>query len=355
MPKNDDLVSIINAGHKKNGTVLRCVGDEQEVRAFSVWAPMAIAAIKALAGTVEHRAVMIEMTRKPPGTKFKRFRADKPPKEFAVLASQAARWTADSRETIATADPAVPEALSNRAADNWLPLFAVADAIGGIWPQKARAAALTIQQGDDDELGVQLLADIKVLFAGEAMHSADLVAALNAREGSPWAEISHGKPLTANRLSAMLRDFQIKSTQIKLEGVNRFGYRRAQFEAAFTAYEAPTPFQNTTATTDLKDKEKLTFQNTTSENAGSVSELEIDQQKQSGSVGSVSKRGVAAYARHAAELPGRIAANGYAIRRNPEDRREPGPPVTCRVQIREIRHPAIKSGPDDDLNDFVAF
>jgi hypothetical protein len=27
--------------------------------------------------------------------------------------------------------------------------------------------------------------------------------------------------------------------------------------------------------------------------------------------------------------------------------------LSCRVTVREIRHPAIKSGPDDDLNDFT--
>ena len=48
------------------------------------------------------------------------------------------------------------------------------------------------------------------------------------------------------------------------------------------------------------------------------------------------------------------SSNGYAISHSPEDRREPGE-LTCRVRIREVRHPAIKSGPDDDLEDFAAF
>jgi hypothetical protein len=47
--------------------------------------------------------------------------------------------------------------------------------------------------------------------------------------------------------------------------------------------------------------------------------------------------------------------NGYAISATPEDRREPEPAgqVFARVTIREIRHPAISSGPDDDLADFA--
>jgi hypothetical protein len=54
------------------------------------------------------------------------------------------------------------------------------------------------------------------------------------------------------------------------------------------------------------------------------------------------------------EPPGTMAANGFAISATPEDRKPllPGQ-LTARVWIREIRHPAIKSGPDDDLNDFT--
>jgi hypothetical protein len=49
-----------------------------------------------------------------------------------------------------------------------------------------------------------------------------------------------------------------------------------------------------------------------------------------------------------------MVANGYAISRSPEDRKPPEPgQIFARVWIREIRHPAIKSGPDDDLNDFT--
>jgi len=185
VPKNDDLISIIDAGHKKNGTVLRCVGDDQEPRAFSVWAPMVIAAIHSLPGTIEHRAVVIDMKRRPPGQTLKRFRADRPAAEFAILASQAARWAADHQVTLGNADPKIPEALSNRAADNWRPLLAVAEAIGGDWVDKARKAATVLEHGDDDELDVRLIGDIREVFTGDAMHSKDLVAALNDREGAP--------------------------------------------------------------------------------------------------------------------------------------------------------------------------
>ena len=289
VPKNDNLISIINAGHKKNGTVLRCVGDDQEVRAFPVWAPMAIAAIRSLPGTVEHRAVVIDMKRRPPGQKLKRFRADRPTKELVELASQAARWAADHQIALGNADPKIPEALSNRAADNWLPLLAVAEAIGGDWPDKARKAAAALQHGDDDELGVRLLGDIKEEFTGDTMHSIDLVAALNEREGAPWAEINRGKPLTQAKLGSLLRDFDIHAEQIKIGGINRNGYRRQQFEAVFATYFPPNhvqpPFQRSTSSTALKVQEKNAFQTSTSELAGRSLKEEIPVEEQSGRPG----------------------------------------------------------------------
>ncbi len=52
------------------------------------------------------------------------------------------------------------------------------------------------------------------------------------------------------------------------------------------------------------------------------------------------------------ETRGKMIANGFS--KPPEDRRplEPGE-LTCRVWIREVHHPAIKSGPDDSLDDFA--
>jgi hypothetical protein len=43
-----------------------------------------------------------------------------------------------------------------------------------------------------------------------------------------------------------------------------------------------------------------------------------------------------------------------AISNGSEDRKAPEPgAIGCRVSIMEIRHPTIKSGPDDNLDDLV--
>ena len=49
-------------------------------------------------------------------------------------------------------------------------MLAVADAAGGDWPERARAACVTLNKvraDSDDSIGVKLLADIRTVF-GEA-------------------------------------------------------------------------------------------------------------------------------------------------------------------------------------------
>jgi hypothetical protein len=67
--------------------------------------------------------------------------------DFAMLRRQALRWCEDNLKTLSTADPAVPETLNDRAADNWRPLLAVADRAGSEWPKRARDAALVLSGG----------------------------------------------------------------------------------------------------------------------------------------------------------------------------------------------------------------
>ena len=56
-----------------------------------------------------------------------------------------ARWCADNFARLETADPTMPDTAFNRLADNWRPLFAIADVAGADWPARAAAsfAALT--------------------------------------------------------------------------------------------------------------------------------------------------------------------------------------------------------------------
>ena len=68
------------------------------------------------------------------------------------------------------------------------------------------------------------------------MPSAELVAALIAIEGRPWAEWKAGKPLTANGLARLLAPFGIAPATIRTATGTPKGYQLTQFEDAFARY-----------------------------------------------------------------------------------------------------------------------
>jgi putative DNA primase/helicase len=236
---NEDLRGALNAGHKRGGQVIRCVGDDAEPRAFAVFAPAAIAAIRRLPGTIEDRALVVRMKRAT--------RAEQPvpldakaEAEGARLAKMCARWAADHADKLAATEPALPPALFNRVADNWRPLFAIAEMAGGDWPGRLTTASAALSSDDDEGLGIRLLEDIRAIFAArkaDQIASADLCKELIAIETSPWSEVRHGSPITQNVLARLLRPFEVVPGTVRLDGKSTpKGYKLSAFSEAWRRY-----------------------------------------------------------------------------------------------------------------------
>ena len=161
-----------------------------EPRAFSTYGPKVLSGIGELPATVADRSIVIDMKRKRRDQKVRRLRA-RDGGEFHETARKMARWAGDNMAALGDADPAVPEELNDRAADAWVPPLAIADAIGGAWPRRAREAAIELS-GEETETqshGEQLLADIHAAFAeknADRLASDELVAYLIRLEGRPW-------------------------------------------------------------------------------------------------------------------------------------------------------------------------
>jgi hypothetical protein len=245
---NSDLLVILNSGHRQGECVPRCVGDDHEVRLFSTFAAVAFALIGRLPTTQADRSIHIKMRRRMANEPIERFRLDRPD-HLRVLARKIARWTADNLESLRMADPDVGK-LFNRVADNWRSLFAIADAVGGDWPRRAREAAAAISADTpDDEANIQLLADIQNYFAEHGLDrvfSADLVKALVVLEGRPWAEWGRvEKPMTQHALARQLKKFEagdgapIAPGTIRIGSETSKGYLRSQFDDVFRRYLPP--------------------------------------------------------------------------------------------------------------------
>jgi Protein of unknown function (DUF3631) len=238
---NEELRGVLDSGHTKvAANVIRSVeiAGEHKPRRFSTWAPKAIATIRSLADTLEDRSIVLTLQRKPPGSKVMRLRR-RDSEEFATLRSKAARWAADNFDKLVDPDSAVPEALNDRAADNWRPLLAIADLAGGEWPARARAAALTLSgESAEDALGIELLKDVRLAFKDDdVIRSIDLVTALATDPERPWAEYNKGKPISQRQVARLLGAFGIISVNVRPEvGPQGKGYRRVGFEEAWAAY-----------------------------------------------------------------------------------------------------------------------
>ncbi len=95
--------------------------------------------------TLMSRCLKIRVKRAPDGYRAPRF-DDAARAAFAHGNEKLAAWMAQEvRNGIANHVPEVPEGLGNRPAALWEPLFSVADAAGGSWPEWARQACVELE------------------------------------------------------------------------------------------------------------------------------------------------------------------------------------------------------------------
>jgi hypothetical protein len=167
---HEELRGILNAGHGRGGSIIRTVGEDFEPRSFAVFGPVAYAWLVRrganVSPTLEDRSITIELRRRLPDEEITRLRSTRTG-HLHQLGRRAARWVADHKSSLVDADPAMPEALSDRAQDNWRPLVAIADAISTDLGQAARAAAIKIVEeniGGEDDAGTLALADVAATF-----------------------------------------------------------------------------------------------------------------------------------------------------------------------------------------------
>ena len=256
--QNDELKGLINAGHTPSsafvGRIVK-LGEALVPQLFSVWCAKALAGIQLeryLPDSTISRALLIILRRKLAGEQIERLRhADQA--EFDELASKLARCAQDLAEQVANARPEMPEQLDDRAQDNWEPLFAIASCAGAEWVERARAAALALSAQDHSpqNLGSELLVDIKTVFENkltDRISSADLISALIDDSEAPWATYNRGKPLAARQLSRLLEPYGIHSKTVRFGPHTPKGFEFAQFQDAFARYLTPTtPAEQSTA------------------------------------------------------------------------------------------------------------
>jgi putative DNA primase/helicase len=213
----ESLRGLLNAGHTPHGTVIRVVGDDFEPRAFQVWGAVVLAGIGNIPATIEDRSITINLRRRKREEKIERLRRASSD-QLKILGRRIARWAVDNRSALIDADPELPDELNDRAQDNWRPLIAVADRIGGDFGQKARdaAKALATEDFSEESNSNMALADVAAIFAAEDnqnkewIPTASVVSTMNSLEERPWASYRRdGRGLTQNALARLLKPYLI--------------------------------------------------------------------------------------------------------------------------------------------------
>lgn len=234
MNPRDALAGILNSGHTRaTAFASRCVGDMYEPRQFSTWAPIVVAMIGSLPPALKSRSIVINMRHAKSEENIERV-TQALERDLATLRAQLERWADLHRDELRVADPLLPEGFRNRLADNFRPLLAIADAAGGAWPVRARAAAVGLSGEAEPPEAIRLLSDVRDVFAAKAvpnLASKDLVVALN--------ELGDEGCWTQRELARALKPFHIGPHSVRIDRRTPKGYSLKDFEDAFTRYLVP--------------------------------------------------------------------------------------------------------------------
>lgn len=243
---SETLRGILNAGFQKGGCAHLCVKEkgDWDVKEFPVFCPKVIAGIgmERLPATVRDRSISIEMKRKRDDEAIEDFDTEDELEATARLRKRIRTWAGQSGNHLKCwPKPEKLPAVSDRQRDICNPLLKIADFVGEGWLPKLKAALTSTMRAhkDDQPLNVQLLADIREVFLQTEtgrLPSDKLVRHLIEIEASPWAEFNNGKPITANRLSRLLKPFKIETMKLRFEDKTPWGYLRESFADAWSRY-----------------------------------------------------------------------------------------------------------------------
>jgi len=234
-----DLHALLNEGHCKGASVMRVLGDKLELREFGIYGAAAFARNGDMPDDLDQRSIVIELQRRKAGEPLEELR-EEPCEPLIQLARMCARWAGDNADEIRGYDPDMGD-LINRGGDNWRPLVAIANVIGGGWPSRLMAAARNLASRESGSVGVILLGDIKAMADDkntDRLTSAELAETLHGIEGRPWADWGrNGKPISPNQVARLLKEFKIYPETIRI-GADRTarGYYLNKFAEAFERY-----------------------------------------------------------------------------------------------------------------------
>lgn len=244
-----DMRALIAAGARADGTFLLSRTRHDARSDFHPCAaPLALATTFAPPDEILTHAIVLPMAPNLTLSTDARDNIGAPPPEALALRpalQSLAAWAAHD-----TRAPNLPPFLSAAARDTWLPLFTLAQTIGGDAPARIRAAASQLDAPDylvGDTTPLALLRDIRAAIGIDTdadVPSKQIIDELTRVAESPWSRCDFGAPLSARGLARRLARFDLKPKVFHVkdgDGERLFtvrGYRGVALVGAFARYLA---------------------------------------------------------------------------------------------------------------------
>jgi len=252
--ENEEIRGILNAGHRRGAVAGRCVvkGKTVETEELPAYCAVALAGLGNLPDTIFTRSIIVRMRRRAPHETIQPYRRRLHAPEGHALRGRLEEWAAAKLVELGAARPDMPDGVTDRAADVWESLLAVAEVAGGDWLQRANVSAVTHvtdAKADSPSLGIRLLTDLRTVFGErEAMFTTEILSALCSLEDSPWGDLK-GKPLDSRRLANFLRQYEVERASVRIRAETGKGYRRIDLHDAWARYVPPGVPTNGSVTT----------------------------------------------------------------------------------------------------------
>lgn len=239
------LRGILNDGARKGGGLLKNIhakGIGGGQKRFNVFCPKALSGIGyCLPDTVMDRSIVLPIMRKMKWEVTEPFDMDD---ENIKAQAEILRGHLNEfkKRYIMELDryPDLPDGLSNRQADLWRPLFAIALKGGGDMPERIENAWHALSPDEDMDPGVALLADIKAVFDLRGTDTIGTTQLLKSLRSLDDGDRHYDGPALRDggHLSRALRPFGVapEPNPFRIEGKLTRGYRIDVFTEVFERY-----------------------------------------------------------------------------------------------------------------------
>jgi uncharacterized protein DUF3631 len=236
---NEDrsMLRVLNSGHQRaTASSVRCHPKTHHPEEYPTWAPFILAGIGQFPASLQKRSIVVPMPRAKPDENLEPI-SEAAKLVLGQLKQRIETWAQRNMPKLRGAYPDMA-GFHNRLADNWRPLFAIADAIGGEWPERARRAAKVLTGEIEPSEPLRILSmcwQIVKSNAADRIASEDLFAALQAC-GESDSSLEEVFVPSKRKLAEYLRPFGIRPKKLRFDEKSLQGYERKDFEDVAARY-----------------------------------------------------------------------------------------------------------------------